>query len=164
MTPTCVELVCLAFPLPFFDLPYRKVRESTGNTAPLPLLVKIAPDLSDNEKKAIASVVMKTKARWTRWVELALGRGAARKGGWVSWWVGVHDYSDLSLALFRPLFPLLSLSLSLCSLFLSFSPHPSPLSFFFLCIIIFLSFSLSAAPSLSERKLFLIPLGWRRPY
>lgn len=38
-----------------------KVRESTGNPAPLPLLVKIAPDLSENEKKAIASVVVKTK-------------------------------------------------------------------------------------------------------
>lgn len=54
--------MCVAFP-PFLALPTWKVRESTGNSAPLPLLVKIAPDLSDTEKKAIASVVVKTKAR-----------------------------------------------------------------------------------------------------
>lgn len=40
-----------------------KVRESTGNPAPLPLFVKIAPDLMEHEKREIASVVMDTKAR-----------------------------------------------------------------------------------------------------
>lgn len=39
----------------------RKVRESTGNPAPLPLLIKIAPDLKNEEKKEIAEVVMQTK-------------------------------------------------------------------------------------------------------
>ncbi|CAN0193879.1 unnamed protein product, partial [Laminaria digitata] len=39
-----------------------KVRESTGNPNPLPLLVKIAPDLNEKEKKEIAGVVVKTKA------------------------------------------------------------------------------------------------------
>ena len=48
----------------------QKVRESTGNPAPLPLLVKIAPDLSLKEKKEIAAVVVKTKAS----AKLALSR------------------------------------------------------------------------------------------
>ncbi|CAM9323689.1 unnamed protein product [Ascophyllum nodosum] len=38
-----------------------KVRESTGSAAPLPLLVKIAPDLNQQEKEEIATVVLKTK-------------------------------------------------------------------------------------------------------
>lgn len=40
-----------------------QVRESTGNPKPLPLLVKIAPDLTEKEKKEIAGVVLATKAR-----------------------------------------------------------------------------------------------------
>lgn len=39
-----------------------QVRESTGNPKPLPLLVKIAPDLTEREKKEIAGVVLSTKA------------------------------------------------------------------------------------------------------
>eukprot|EP00752_Nemacystus_decipiens_P001319 g1309.t1 len=38
-----------------------QVRESTGNPKPLPLLVKIAPDLTEKEKKEIAGVVLATK-------------------------------------------------------------------------------------------------------
>ncbi|CAN0194682.1 unnamed protein product, partial [Hapterophycus canaliculatus] len=37
------------------------VLESTGSLKPLPLLVKIAPDLTEKEKKEIASVVASTK-------------------------------------------------------------------------------------------------------
>ncbi|CAM9336485.1 unnamed protein product [Scytosiphon promiscuus] len=38
-----------------------QVLESTGSLKPLPLLVKIAPDLTEREKKEIASVVASTK-------------------------------------------------------------------------------------------------------
>ena len=51
-------IVCAVLPLP-----RRKVRESTGSAAPLPLLVKIAPDLNQQEKEEIATVVLKTKVR-----------------------------------------------------------------------------------------------------
>lgn len=43
-----------------------QVRESTGNPKPLPLLVKIAPDLTDKEKKEIAGVVLATKVSKAR--------------------------------------------------------------------------------------------------
>lgn len=39
-----------------------QVRESIGNKGPLPLLVKIAPDLSALEKEDIAAVALETKA------------------------------------------------------------------------------------------------------
>ncbi|CBN76520.1 dihydroorotate dehydrogenase [Ectocarpus siliculosus] len=38
-----------------------QVCESTGNPMPLPLLVKIAPDLTEREKRDIANVVLSTK-------------------------------------------------------------------------------------------------------
>ncbi|CAM9657190.1 unnamed protein product, partial [Sphacelaria rigidula] len=40
-----------------------QVRETSGTKAPLPLLVKIAPDLDEQEKEDIAAVALDTKVR-----------------------------------------------------------------------------------------------------